>query len=119
MKLAEFSIPGGPEPGSTSMPLAIPTGIPVGGLQTSGMALIHVALGWFLYIGITIAVVVTIFSGIQWIMSRGDAIKIAEIRRRIFFIVIGVVLIVLAYFIMNLVVKILGGDANTILNPNP
>ncbi len=122
MKLADFSIPGGTFPDNTSVPIAFPSEIPHAlrfGLDVSGARLIQTGFLLLFYVGMVIAVVVMIFSGVQWMMSKGDVAVIASVKRRMIFATVGLILILLSYFIVLIVVRSLGVEPDTFLNSNP
>lgn len=117
MKLADFTIPG--QSGGT--PVQAPGGIPEqlrGGFDTSGKALIQLGINWLFIIAATLTVIFLIYAGIQWITSRGDPTRIAEAKSRLFYAIIGLVVVSLAFFIVRVVITILGGDSSYFLNPS-
>lgn len=79
-----------------------PAGIPTGGesalsqvLQT-GMQALFVA-------AIIFALLVMVFGAIQWITSGGDKQKLEGARKRIIFAIIGLIVVLLAFFIVSLI----------------
>jgi hypothetical protein len=48
------------------------------------------------------------FGGIKWITSRGDKVAVESARRHIVAAVIGLVVVVSAFFILQVVFRILG-----------
>ncbi len=104
----------------TPTDLTPPTGIPseLGeGFSTSGNALIQTGLNMIFFVGAIIAVLVFMFSGIQWITSGGDPSKVASARKRLMFAVIGLVLMALSFVIVKVVFTTLGVDSSNITNP--
>ena len=65
-------------------------------------------LSYALIIGILIALFFLIFSGIQWIMSSGDKQKIEAARNRLTYALLGLVLLFLSFFIVNVVMHFFG-----------
>lgn len=57
-----------------------------------------------------IAVVLIIISGIRLVLSGGDPEKVARAKRSLTFTVIGLVIILLAFVIINLVSRITGAS---------
>lgn len=116
-KLAQFSIPGS----SGSQPLTAPSGIPKalqGGLESSGTAFFQTIINNLIILGAFLALVMLIISGIQWIMSRGDPDKIAGAKRRFWFAIIGLLVMLLAFFIVRVIIVITGGDYQSFINPS-
>ena len=112
MKIAQFQIPGGT--------LNAPTGIPSelqGGLEQSGKNILQTGLQ-LLFIGATIlAVIFILISGIQWITSSGDPGKISSAKKKLFYSIVGLVVVAGAFLIFNLFTSILGKNLNEALTP--
>jgi membrane protease YdiL (CAAX protease family) len=87
-----------------------PAGIPTGGFDSTFG---NTVLSNLLQIGLTLAAILVLiylsWAGIQWITSGGDKQKVANARNRITYAIIGLVVIALAIFIVNLVLYFLGG----------
>lgn len=116
-KIAQFQIPGG---SAGPVEVAAPSGIPAGlrgGLETSGTAFFQTIVNNLIIIGSFLALLMVIFSGIQWIMSSGDPIKVASAKRRFMFAMIGLVVMLGAFFIVRVIVWITGGDTAQFMNP--
>lgn len=60
-------------------------------------------------IGIVIAVVFLIYGGIRWIVSGGDKTAVESARNHIIAAIIGLIIVVAAFFIINFVFTILTG----------
>lgn len=92
-----------------------PQAIPTGGLEEGGVGqrLIQSAATYFLIFGILLALIFITYAGIQWIMSGGDKTKVEAARGRIIYAIVGLVIMLLAYFI----VKLIGGFFNVNLLP--
>lgn len=117
-KLAEFKVPGGPA-GPEELPA--PAGIPEafrGGLETSGAAFFQTVINNLTILGSFLALVMVMFSGIQWIMSKGDPIRVASAKRRFLFAIIGLVVMLSAFFIVRMIIFITGGNTEEFLNPS-
>lgn len=95
MEYLALKLPGGQQ-------IAAPKGIPTG-----GMAVTSKALGNAIVIMIILAVILTIIflilGGIMWITSGGDKSKIAAARSRITFAIIGLIVAMVGFFIINIV----------------
>ncbi len=61
-------------------------------------------------IAIVLSVIFLIIGGIHWIMSGGDKGKIEQARSKVTAAIIGLIISLLAYGIVNLVLYLLGGD---------
>lgn len=117
-KLAQFKIPGGSAGGQD---LQAPSGIPKtfqGGLETSGSAFFQTVINNLIILGSFLALIMVIISGIQWIISRGDPIQIASAKKRFFFAVVGLLIMLGAFFIVRVVIFITGGNWEDFLNPS-
>lgn len=115
--LAQFKMPGG---SAGPVEVAAPSGIPQalrGGLQDSGTAFFQTIVNNLILLGAFLALIMVIFAGIQWIMSRGDIEKIASAKRKLFFAVIGLVIMLGAFFIVRVIITLTGGDSAQFLNP--
>lgn len=116
-KLAQFSIPGG---SSGPVQMAAPSGVPTalrGGLEQSGTAFFQTIVNNLIILGSFLALIMVIISGTQYIMSRGDPEKLQSARRRFMFAIIGLVIMLAAFFIVRVIVFITGGDFNQFINP--
>lgn len=107
-----FQVPGGDLP----VPSGIPQGLQ-GNLGTSGKNVFNVGLQLLFYGAVILAIVVIVFSGIQWITSSGDATKIASAKKRLLYAIIGLVVVALAFLIFNIVAGILGKSGSELLTP--
>lgn len=110
-------------PGSSIQPtqrLASPSGLPAalgGDFSTSGAALVQTGISWLLYVATALAILMLMWGGIQWIMSSGDPEKVASAKKKLTFAIIGLVVSVGAFFLVRVIVTILGGDSNILTNP--
>lgn len=117
MKLAVFTIPG---PAGSTEPLPAPPGIPSslqGGLSSSGSSLIGLGLTYLTIAATIIAIVVVMLSGIQMITSGGDVEQLKSAKRRLFYGIIGLVIVLGSFFIVRTVLYMLRIDTSTYLNP--
>ncbi|MCL6096887.1 MAG: hypothetical protein M1444_04405 [Patescibacteria group bacterium] len=78
-------------------------GIPSGGFADKGINVIQAALTLLFVFAVILALIFVIYSGIQWTMSGGDKQKIQQARLRITFAIVGIIVVFLAFFIVNLV----------------
>ena len=109
-------------PGSTYAPaekLATPSGIPhalTGDISTSGAVFFQTGVSWLLYIAATLAILMLMWGGIQWITSSGDPAKLASAKRKITMAIIGLVIALSAFFIVKVIITVLGGNSATFFN---
>ena len=83
------------------------TGVPKGGLIELSKA-IGVAFGLLFITAILLCLFVVIWGGFSWMTSGGDKQKLSQARQKIVFAVIGLVVVFLAMFIINLVFTLFG-----------
>ena len=117
MKIAQFKVPGG---SSGPQDLPAPSGIPQalrGGLEDSGTAFFQTVVNNLIIIGSFLALVMVIISGTQWIMSRGEPDKLASAKKRFTFAIIGLLVMLSAFFIIRVIIFITGGNTEQFLNP--
>ncbi len=62
-------------------------------------------------VGIVIAVAFLIYGGIKWILSGGDKTAVEGARNHIIAAIIGLIIVVAAFFILNVIFTILTGKA--------
>lgn len=61
-----------------------------------------------LYVAGALAIGYLMYGGIKWITSRGDKVAVESARRHIMAAVIGLVIVISAFFILTVVFRILG-----------
>jgi hypothetical protein len=66
-----------------------------------GSSIINNALTIFITAGIIAATIVAIWAGLQWATSNGDKQKVAQARARLTWGIIGLIIIFLSFFIIN------------------
>lgn len=93
--------------------ISAPGGVPTGGFSDKGINVIQAALSLMLGVGMILTLVFVILAGIQWAISGGDKQKIASARKRLIFAIVGMLVIVSAFFIVNLVTFILSGSTGS------
>jgi hypothetical protein len=100
-------------PGSSDIPLPsiLPSGV-TGNISTTGVNVIQLVFNLLIFAAGLIAIVVFILSGIQWLTSGGDPSKVAAARARLIYAVIGIVVIGLAFVMVQLIYTILTGQSN-------
>lgn len=118
MKFLSLSLP---NPNLTgTITISPPNGVPQGGFETGGAGQSFIQLGITLLftIGIILTVIFILVAGIQWITSSGDKEKIQKARTRLTYSIIGLIVIIGAFFIINVVISLLGGNPSFFL-PTP
>lgn len=98
MKLLSLSI------GGTKITNA---GIPSGGYLTLSNA-ISVFLSLLIIAAILLSLLFLILGGFDWITSGGDKQKLQSARHKIVFAIIGLVIVFLAFFVVNVVSNLFG-----------
>lgn len=100
-----------PNPNVNGDPISIGTGgnshIPIGGAAALSKIL---QLGYSLAIifGILFCLYVLIMSGRQYMMSGGDKQKMENVRHRLSYAIIGLIIIFLSYFIISILTNFFG-----------
>lgn len=84
-----------------------PSSVPKGGLSFLEGVLKN-ALTIMVIIGIVVCLVVIVWSGLQWASSGGDKNKITQARSRLVWAIIGLLVIMISFFIVSVVGAIFG-----------
>lgn len=109
-----------PDINNSPVPITPPAGLPValsGGLSGGGSKLLQLGLEWLFMIAGFLAMVFIIYSGITWITSRGEPEKLSRAKARMTFAVIGLVIVLSAFFIVSVVLKILNVPSVSLFTP--
>ena len=105
MKYLSLTVPGPSGPIDVLAPPGVPT--------TASDRLVNFpqfAISILIVAAIVLAVLFIIYSGIQWIMSQGDPKAIEGARRRLTFSLVGLIIALGAFTIINIFVTLLGGQ---------
>lgn len=96
-----------------------PSGVPTGGLGINepGQRLFQFGVNLIFAVGVILAVIFIIISGIQMIISGGDKQKVQAARGRLTYAIIGLLVIAGAFAIISLVISLLGGHPSFFFNP--
>lgn len=116
--LAQFKVPGG---SAGPVDLVAPSGVPValrGGLETTGTTFFQTIVNNLFILGSFLTLVMVILSGIQWILSRGDPEKVASAKRRFYYAMIGLIVMLSAFFVVRVIVFITGGNWESFVSPD-
>lgn len=84
-----------------------PAGIPTGG-ESALSKVLQTGMQTLFVFAIVFALFVIIFGAIQWITSGGDKQKLEGARKRIIFAIVGLLVVLFAFFIVNLVGSVFG-----------
>ena len=93
MKYLSLNLPGFNE-------INAPNGIPTGGFDTV-QKVVQVSLTLLFIVAIVLALVFLIWGGIQWTTSGGSKEGIQKARQKLTFAIIGLVVVLLAIFIVS------------------
>lgn len=105
-----------PNPQGTSVPIKGPTQLPTGGLEGAGTNLIQLTINLLFVFGIMIAIVFIFVSGIQWIISTGEKQKLQNARNRLIYSLVGLIIILIAFLIINFIFTLIGKELFLITN---
>lgn len=103
-KLLTLTIPG--SQGSTE--IQAPSGVPTGGLGSDGGKAIGFGISLLLIVAVLLALGFIVYGGLSWTMSRGDKDKVQSARNTIIFAMIGLLVALLSFFVVNLIGRALG-----------
>lgn len=84
-----------------------PKGIPTGGAGTVGK-IISVGVNTLYIVAIILALGFLIYGGFQWMTSEGDKQKLQAARKKLFYAVAGLIVVLLAYLIVNIIGGLFG-----------
>lgn len=109
MKLT-LSIPGfeNIDKPNANAPTGLPKGTPTGGLDTTGQNAIWVGIELFLLGAVLLSVYYIIRGGINMMTSGGDKEKFHTGRERVRYAIIGLIVIFLSFFMINIIGTLFG-----------
>ncbi len=87
--------------------LTPPAGVPAGSRFTLGN-IGSVFMGLFIVLGVILTIGFLVYGGILWTTSGGDKQKLEKARKTILYSIIGLIIIALAFVIINVVLAALG-----------
>jgi hypothetical protein len=88
--------------GGTGYNVQPPTEIPTGGLEKL-VESIGKGISFLLFIAFTLSLIFLIWGGIEWIMSGGDKTKLQGAQHRITYAIIGLIISLLSFTIINFI----------------
>lgn len=102
MKLLSLTIPNAQ---GTPVQVQAPSGIPTGGLEAggAGQRIVQLSIEILILGAIIIALFFLISAGWTWMTSEGDKTAVQSARNKLVYAIIGLVVIFLAMFIVNIV----------------
>ncbi len=109
MKYLSLDIPG--PNADTTQQLQAPPSLPEvlkGSDQNAIVQISQLGYNLFFFAVLVIAVIVIMFSGVQIITSKGDSEKIKSARTRLVYSIIGLIVLLGGFFIVNTLSTILG-----------
>lgn len=83
-------------------PLQAPRGVPTGGMEILNKYAPNAMIIVF-SLAFLLAFIMLLYSGIQWIMSQGDKQKVMAARARIIYSIVGLVIILTAFGILQII----------------
>jgi hypothetical protein len=95
MSLLAISLPNGQS-------IKAPATVPTGGIQTVAKVIGN-SLTILLIVAVILTLVYLILGGIAWIQSGGDKQKVSQARSRITYAIIGLIVALASFFIINLI----------------
>ncbi len=109
-------------PGGNGTVNIVPTAI--GPVATDANGLVRFIINSLIVIGVIASLIFLLWGGLRWIISGGDKGKVDAARSTIVAAIVGLVVVILAYVIVNTVLTIVTGSGlsgftlPTLSNPN-
>lgn len=94
-------------PTPNTLNLSAPTA--AGNVVSDPSVIIRFAINGLIIVGIVAALLFLLYGGIRWILSGGDKAKVDTARNTIVAAIVGLIIVILAWVIINTVVKLLTG----------
>jgi len=82
--------------------ISAPSQVPTGGLNTVAKVIGN-ALTILLIVAVILTLIYLILGGMTWIRSGGDKQKIAQARSRITYAIIGLIIALVSFFMINII----------------
>lgn len=100
----------------TKAPTNVPLSPPTGSIETLCLTKLPQFLIQLIFIiGVVVAIIFLIYGGIKWILSGGDKTAVESARNHIIAAIVGLIIVVGAFFIIGLIFQLLGAP-NPVLN---
>ncbi len=97
-------MPGSSE--SATLPSSIPSAL--ASADQAQDRLLKLGINWLFIVAGVLAVIYVLWSGIQYITSQGDPSRVSAAKQRLLYAIIGLVVVIGAYVIVNTVLGVLG-----------
>lgn len=81
----------------------------IGGVNVGINELIAFIINAIIVVGIVLSLIFLLYGGVRWILSGGDKGKVDTARSTIVAAIVGLIIIILAYVIINAVLQVLTG----------
>jgi hypothetical protein len=107
--LSQLKLPGGDQVGA-------PTGVPTASGGETFVNIISWSLNILLITGILAALFFLIWGGISWVTSGGNTEKLEKARKTLIYAIIGLIVILLSFIILQTVGSLLGIDLRSLLS---
>lgn len=91
--------------------IAIAAPSSVGGVNTDINTLIAFIINAIIVLGIVLSLIFLLYGGVRWILSGGDKGKVDSARSTIVAAIVGLIIVILAYIIINAVLQVLTGKS--------
>lgn len=101
------SAQGGVDPNKTQIDI-VPSAI--GPVDASANDIVRFAINALIVIGVIASLLFLLWGGLRWILSGGDKGKVDAARSTIVAAIVGLVIVILAYVIVNTVLTIVTGS---------
>lgn len=85
----------------------------IGGINVGINELIAFVINAIIVIGIVLSLVFLLYGGVRWILSGGDKGKVDAARSAIVAAIVGLIIVILAYVIINAVLQVFTGTTLT------
>ncbi len=95
------------QPNGAQIPIQGPRGIQAGGLGSFENAIVLI-VGFLITLAIVFSLFMLIYAGWQWMTSSGDKQKVHQARQRITYTIIGLIVVFISFFILNVLGRFLG-----------
>lgn len=108
---AFFTIITQPAYAQVTSPVVIAPPSSIGGVNVDPNQLISFIINAIIVVGIVLSLIFLLYGGVRWILSGGDKGKVDAARSTIVAAIVGLIIVILAYVIINAVLKIFTGKS--------
>ena len=82
----------------------------VGPVNASANQIVRFTINALIIVGVVVSLIFLLYGGIRWIISGGDKAKVDAARSAIVASIVGLIIVILAYVIVNTVLTVLTGN---------